>query len=148
MKIDQGVLVAQTVRPTPRSIAALRPLRLCALSKSTGVDLIANRIQPAVPFLRIGNVARLMLGLQTGRCQAVVYDAPALGTLKARAPLRYGAFAGVIRTGERYGIAFTKGSALRRPVNAALRELLEDGTIAALEQKWLTANLNRLPVLR
>jgi polar amino acid transport system substrate-binding protein len=148
MKVDQGVLLAQTVKPAPRTIAGLRPLRLCALSKSTGVDVIADRIRPTVPFLRIGNVSRLMLALQTGRCQGVVYDAPALGTLKARAPLRYGAFAGVIRTGERYGIAFTKGSALRPPVNAALRELLEDGTIAALEKRWLTANLNRLPVLR
>ncbi len=148
MVVDQGVLMSQTVKPTPRSIAALRPLRLCALSKSTGADLIADRIRPTVPFLRVGNVPRLMLDLQTGRCEAVVYDAPALGTLKARAPLRYGAFAGVIRTGERYGIAFPKASPLRRRVNAALRDLLEDGTVDRLARKWLTVDPTDLRVLR
>ncbi len=68
-------------------------------------------------MLLVGNVPTLMLDLQTGKCQAVVYDAPALGTLKARAPLRYGPFVGVIETGEEYGIALPKGSPLLGPVN-------------------------------
>jgi glutamine transport system substrate-binding protein len=96
----------------------------------------------------IGNVPTLMLSLQTGRCQAVVYDAPSLGTLKARIPSRYGAFAGVIRTREQYGIALPKGSPLLRPVNAALKQLLAEGLVQRLQRKWLSANLQRLPVLK
>jgi polar amino acid transport system substrate-binding protein len=147
MSADEGVLLAQTVATTPKTIAALRPLGLCALAKSTGADLINERIKPLKPPLFVGNVARLMLDLQTGRCEAVVYDAPTLGTLKARAPLRYGAFAGVIRTGEQYGIALPKGSRLTPRVNAALRTLIAQGYIQQLQRKWLTANLARLPVL-
>jgi polar amino acid transport system substrate-binding protein len=148
MRVDQGVLVAQTVSPTPRTIAGLRGLRLCALAKSTGADLVTGRIQPTERPRFVGSVALLMLDLQTGRCDAVVYDAPALGTLKARAPLRFGPFAGVIRTGEQYAIALPRGSRLTPGVNAALRTLIADGTVAGLQRKWLTAGLDALPVLR
>jgi ABC-type amino acid transport substrate-binding protein len=148
MKADQGVLLAQTVRQVPTSIAQLKPLQLCALAKSTGGKLIENRIKPDKPALNVGNVSHLMLDLQTGRCEAVVYDAPTLGTLKARAPRRYGAFAGVIRTDEHYGIALRKGSKLTGRVNKVLRGLKADGTIERLKKKGLTTNVSTLPVLR
>ncbi|HEY7732609.1 MAG TPA: ABC transporter substrate-binding protein [Gaiellaceae bacterium] len=148
MTVDQGVLLAQTVSPTPRTIAGLRSLRLCALAKSTGATLVAERIQPTTPARSVGNVAHLMLDLQTGRCQAVVYDAPALGTLKSRAPARFGPFAGIVETGEQYGIALPQGSALRGRVNAALKALLADGSIDRLQKKWLTTDVDELPVLR
>jgi polar amino acid transport system substrate-binding protein len=147
LSADQGVLVAQTVKPVPSTLAGLRPLRICALRKSTGADQAQTRIAPSKPVRLVGNVSTLMLNLQTGRCQAVVYDAPTLGTLKARAPDRYGPFVGVIRTGEQYGIAVPKGSALLASADAALGQLLADGTIAQLQRKWLTANVSKLPVL-
>jgi len=89
-----------------------------------------------------------MLDLQTGRCEAAVYDAPALGTLKARAPLRYGPFVGVIKTREEYGIALPRGGSLLGPVNTALAALAADGTIERLQRKWVTVHLEDLPVLR
>ena len=89
-----------------------------------------------------------MLNLQTGRCDVVVYDAPALGTLKARAPDRYGPFVGVIETGEQYGIALPKGSALLNPVNKALTSLLADASVDALARQWLTFDPSKARVLR
>jgi len=148
MTVDQGVLAAQTVKPVPRTLAGLRSLRLCALSKSTGVDAAKTVIAPTKPVRIIGNVPTLMLNLQTGRCQAVVYDAPSLGTLKARTPDRYGPFVGVIKTGEQYGIAVPKGSQVLTAVDAALGTLIADGTIQRLQKKWLTTNLAKLPTLR
>jgi ABC-type amino acid transport substrate-binding protein len=148
MMVDQGVLLAQTVKPTPRTIAALRSLRLCALRKTTGAEVAQTTVAPKKPVLLVGNVPTLMLDLQTGRCDADVYDAPALGTLKARAPDRYGPFAGIIETREECGIAFPRGSALVGPVNRALSALMADGTLARLQRKWLKARLDALPVLR
>jgi polar amino acid transport system substrate-binding protein len=148
MSVDQGVLAAQTLRRVPRTIAGLRGLKLCALRKSTGAQVAQQTIGPTTPVLLVGNVPTLMLDLQTGKCQAVVYDAPALGTLKARAPLRYGPFVGVIETGEEYGIALPKGSALLGPVNRALAALIADGTVERLQRKWITVHLEDLPVLR
>ena len=104
-------------------------------------------IAPAKPVALVGNVSTLMLNLQTGRCQAVVYDAPTLGVLKARTPERYGPFIGVLRTGEKYGIALPKGSDLLPLVDAALGRLVADGTIGRLQRKWLTTDVSKLPVL-
>ena len=118
------------------------------LAKTTGADLARTKIAPTKPVLTIGNVPTLMLNLQTGRCDVVVYDAPALGTLKARAPDRYGPFVGVIKTGEQYGIAMPKGSALLNPVNKALTSLLDDGSVDALARQWLTFDPAKARVLR
>jgi ABC-type amino acid transport substrate-binding protein len=148
MKVDQGVLVAQDLRPVPRTVAALRALRVCALRKSTGAAVAARTIAPTRPVLQVGNVPALMLDLQTGRCDAVVYDAPTLGTLKMRAPSRYGPFVGAIRTGEQYGVALPAGSPLLRRVDRALAGLVADGTVERLQRKWLAAHLDALPVLR
>ena len=62
--------------------------------------------------------------------------------------LRYGTLLGVIATGEQYGLALPKGSTLRPAVNKALTTMVEDGTIARLQRKWLTGDLPKLPVLR
>lgn len=147
MDADQGVLAAQTVSPVPTTIAGLKRLKICALAKSTGADAAIGRIAPTKPVLLIGNVPTLMLALQTGRCQAVVYDAPALGTLKKRAPNRYGPFVGVLETGEHYGIAIPKGGLLVKPVDAAIASLLADGTIDRLARTWLTVDPTDLRVL-
>jgi polar amino acid transport system substrate-binding protein len=148
MSVDQGVLAAQTLTKVPRSIAGLRQLQLCALAKSTGADVAQGTIAPAKRVLLVGNVETLMLNLQTGRCEAVVYDAPALGTLKDRAERRYGPFVGVIKTGEKYGIALPRGNGLRQQVDRALAGLIADGTVERLQRKWLTAHLEDLRVLR
>jgi polar amino acid transport system substrate-binding protein len=147
MSVDQGVLATQTLTPVPRTLAALKSLKVCALAKSTGADLARTRIAPTEPVLAIGNVPTLMLDLQTGRCDVVVYDAPALGTLKARAPDRYGPFVGVVKTGEQYGVALPKGSPLLAPVNRALKSLLADGSVDALARQWLTFDPAKARVL-
>ncbi|MGL6279411.1 MAG: amino acid ABC transporter substrate-binding protein, partial [Gaiella sp.] len=59
-----------------------------------------------------------------------------------------GPFVGVIETGEEYGIALPKGSPLLGSVNRALGALIDDGTIARLQRKWITVHLEDLPVLR
>jgi ABC-type amino acid transport substrate-binding protein len=148
MSVDQGVLAAQTVSPAPRTLTDLRSLRICALAKSTGADAARTVIAPTKPTRLIGNVPTLMLDLQTGRCQAVVYDVPSLGTLKARAPARYGPFVGVIKTGEQYGVALPKRSPLLGAIDSALGALIADGTVKRLQRKWFTTDLTSLPVLR
>jgi ABC-type amino acid transport substrate-binding protein len=85
-------------------------------------------------------------GLAAGRNQCHSLVEPWL-ELVERAPLRFGPFAGVIRTGEEYGIALPIGSPLVSRVDNALASMLSDGTIAQLQRKWLSGALNRLPVL-
>jgi polar amino acid transport system substrate-binding protein len=145
---DQGVLLSLQTTARPTSLAELKGLRLCAQKGSTGADLIATRIAPTTPPTLPNAFTVLTRGLRSGACQAVVFDAPTLATLRAAVPGRYGPMAGVIRTGERYGAVFPKGSRLRGPVNRAIAALKKDGTLAALQRKWLAQDLAKVPVLR
>jgi polar amino acid transport system substrate-binding protein len=149
LKVDQAVLLSTSVPgTTPRTIAGLKGLKICALAKSTGADAATTTIRPTRPVMLVGNVPTLVLDVQTGKCDAVVYDSPTLATLKARAPLRFGTLLGVIPTGESYGIALPQGSTLRPAVNKAVTSMIDDGTVARLQRKWLATGIDKLPALR
>lgn len=148
LSADQGVLLSKATVPAPKTLAALRALKLCALAGSTGADLLLGRVKPTRAPILAGNVTLLLQSVQSGRCGAAIYDAPSLATLKAQAPQRYGALVGVISTGERYGIALPKGSALGPDVDTAVAALIADGTIVRLQRQWLTTTLGSLTVLR
>ena len=148
LEADQGVLVRVGVKPVPRSIAALRKLVVCAQRGTTGEAIVTNRINPTRKPLFPADLSVLLYDLFAKRCDAVVFDAPTLAVLRREAPDRYGPLVGRIPTRERYAIAFEKGSPLRTRVNAALRAIARDGTLARLRQRWLGADTARLPVLR
>ena len=135
--------------PVPTSIAGLRGLQLCSERATTGARTILDTDQRRRKKPRLASdPSQLMYDLYNDRCDAVVYDADILGAARAAAPERYGPFAGRIVTRERYGIAFPKGSPLRASVNAALRTLIRNGTLARLQKRWLSADVTKLPVLR
>jgi len=145
---DQAVLMRQGFTPVPTTIAGLRGLQLCSERATTGARAIVERIKPTKKPRLVANPSQLTYDLYNDRCDAIVFDAPALGAARAAAPERYGPFAGRIVTSERYGIAFPKGSPLRASVDAALGGLTRDGTLARLQKRWLTADVAKLRVLR
>jgi ABC-type amino acid transport substrate-binding protein len=74
--------------------------------------------------------------LETGKVEAIVYDAPvllyhALTTGKGRTQV-----VGRIFQQEQYGIALPTGSPLREPINEVLLAIQKDGTYDALYTKW------------
>ena len=147
LNADAGVLVRNGLPVRPRSIADLRKLRLCSERGTTSADLITETIAPEKkPFLY--TTANLLLQrVQTGACDAAVYDLPILAALRAQIPDRYGPLVGRIVTGEQYGLVFPKGSPLRPLVDEALQALLAGPTVNSLERKWLQLDPGRLPVL-
>jgi polar amino acid transport system substrate-binding protein len=147
MAVDQGVLLRRGLGATPTTLARLKPLRLCVLRRSTGAAVVARRVRPATAARTYPGVTALFQGLQAGRCDAVVYDAPTLAVLAAEVPLRVGAMAGVIPTGERYGAVLPDGSALVPAVNRVMRGLVADGTLTRLQAKWLDVDLAALKTL-
>jgi polar amino acid transport system substrate-binding protein len=148
LAVDQGVLLRRGLPSTPRTIAQLARLRLCTQSSTTSATLVTTHINPAKPARLFGNTTLMLDALQAGRCDAVVYDAPILATLRAQVPRRYGPLAGVIATQESYGIVLPTGSALLPVVNDALGAILNQGTFAAIARRWLRTDLSALPVLR
>jgi polar amino acid transport system substrate-binding protein len=145
---DQGVLLRLGLPKVPHSLAALAGLRLCTQSGTTAVDVIATRVDPGTPAKLYGNETRLLDALQTGHCDAVVYDAPILATLRSQVPQRYGPLVGVIATGDQYGVVLPLGSQLQTAVDQALGDLVGEGRITTLSERWLTTDLSKLPVLR
>jgi polar amino acid transport system substrate-binding protein len=144
---DEGVLLRRGLTPTPKTLAELAGLHLCTQAATTSVDVISTRVQPTTPARLFGNVTLLLNALQTKRCDAVVYDAPILATLRAQVPQRYGPLAGVIATGEQYGVVMPLGSPLVPAVNSAISALIAQGRIATLTKRWLSTDLAKLPVL-
>jgi polar amino acid transport system substrate-binding protein len=148
MNADQGVLVRRGLSPAPKTIAQLAKLRLCTQSSTTAADLMTSRIQPVKPAKLYGNITLLLNALSVGKCDAVVYDAPILATLRAQVPSRYGDLIGVIPTGEQYGVVLPLGSPLLPAINDAIGYLVSQGRIATLAKRWLDTDLATLPVLR
>jgi polar amino acid transport system substrate-binding protein len=145
---NQGVLIKKGLSPTPKSIADLRNLVLCAQTGTTGADYIKTKIRPTKQALYPSTTTIMYQQVQSGRCDASVYDAPILGGQRAQKPTAYGPIVGQIKTGEQYGIVFEKGSKLLPQVNAILKGWQADGTISRLAKKYLTTDVSKLPIFK
>jgi polar amino acid transport system substrate-binding protein len=77
--------------------------------------------------------------LLAGEADAVVFDAPVLLYFAAREGKGRVQLVGPVFRKESYGIVFPPGSRLRKPVDAALLTLKENGTYQRLYDKWFGA---------
>jgi polar amino acid transport system substrate-binding protein len=80
--------------------------------------------------------------LETGKLDAVVFDAPVLlyhAATSGRGKVRV---VGPVFKRENYGILFPRGSDLRKKINEALLTMREDGTYDTLYNKWFTVEGN------
>jgi len=76
------------------------------------------------------------LALQSGRIDAVMTDAPPLLDAEAKNPDKFDTVGPLTRNPNPGGVAFPKGSELVAPVNAAIDELIENGTYADVLERW------------
>ena len=78
-----------------------------------------------------------MLALTSGKIDCVVIDdAPAQNYVAANEGLK---ILDTSYTVEEYAIALAKDSALTEEINAALEELIADGTVQAIVDKYIVA---------
>lgn len=145
-RADQGVLMRKAIA-VPKTLAALARTRICVLRGTTSVQVVRDRVRPARALFFFASLERLFDALRVGRCDAAVLDVPILAAERASTPDRYGPFAGLLRTNERYGVVLEKDSALTERIDGAVRALVANGTLSRLQKRWLLADLRRLPVL-
>ena len=146
LEADQAVVLRRGL-PRPRGLAGLRRLQLCAERGSRSADVVA-RIRPALRPLLAADETLLARRLQTGLCDAGVVEAPLVGRFVASRKSRFGPVAGRIRTEAAYAAGVERGDPLRAELDAALRRLAADGTLARLRRVWLGGDPAELPVLR
>ncbi|MGC2484846.1 MAG: ABC transporter substrate-binding protein [Acidimicrobiales bacterium] len=110
---------------------------------TTGLAYINDYIKPTKTTRVYSTLDQAVLALQTGQIDALVIDTPT-GQYMASAQIvnknnkpiatQVGQFPS---TGEHYGLLFSKGDPLVGCVNDAINALKANGTLAAIQQKWL-----------
>lgn len=142
------VTVAGSPAASATSIADLQGYLIGAATGTTSFSAIGNVIKPTQAALAFNSNDDAKAALSNGQVDAIVLDLPT-ALYAAYVELTGGVIIGQLPTaekGDQFGLVLDKGSKLTAAVSKALDELRADGTLAALEAKWLTADAG-VPVL-
>jgi polar amino acid transport system substrate-binding protein len=130
------------------SIADLKGYLIGAATGTTSFDAIGSVIAPTQDALAFNSNDDAKAALTNGQVDAIVLDLPT-ALYASCCELDGGKIIGQLPTaakGDQFGLVLDKGSKLTAAVTKALDDLRADGTLAALEEKWLTADAG-VPVL-
>jgi polar amino acid transport system substrate-binding protein len=132
------------------SLADLKQYKIGAQTGTTSLTAIRDQIHPNSQAVVFQNTNDAKQALQNGQVDAIVTDLPTAFYLAA-VEIQHGTIVGQFQsTGgqpEQFGMLFAKGNALVSCVNQALATLKGDGTLAAIQKKWLSDTVN-VPVLK
>jgi polar amino acid transport system substrate-binding protein len=132
------------------SLADLKQYKIGAQTGTTSLTAIRDQIQPSSDAVVFQNTNDAKQALLNGQVDAIVADLPTAFYLTA-VEIPKGTIVGQFQqTGgaqEQFGMLFEKGNPLVGCVNEALTALKSDGTLEALEKKWLSDTVD-VPVLQ
>jgi polar amino acid transport system substrate-binding protein len=104
---------------------------------TTGLTYITNDIQPSQQPKVFDTLAEAAAALEAHRIDALVTDTPTAQYM-ASAQLKHGDLVAQFpAVGEHYGLVFHQGNPLVGCVNKAIAALTSNGTLAALQKKYL-----------
>jgi polar amino acid transport system substrate-binding protein len=122
-------------------LAALKDARLGAQVGTTSLDAIGATIKPSASPAVFNTNDDAKVALNNGQVDAIVVDLPTAFYITS-AELQNGKIVGQLPatgTPEQFGAVLDKGSPLTACVSQAVDQLRAAGTLAALEQQWLTS---------
>lgn len=132
------------------SVADLKNVKLGAQVGTTSLDFINDLVKPARPAAVYQKNDFAKSALKSGQVDAIVVDLPtAFYITGAEVPEAkvVGQFPNSSATPEQFGLVLDRDSALTSCVSGAVDALRKDGTLAALEKKWLSEAVDA-PVLK
>ena len=133
---NQGVMIAKGV-VKPRRLADLKRLQTCGVKDTTGLSYIQHKLRPPkTPLVYSASTTAVFDAVESGRCQALIYDVPIIVSQANKKKGAYGGVVAQIVTGESYGAVMEKGSALKPFVDRAIRKLKANGTLGRLQARW------------
>ncbi len=122
------------------SLAELKDAKIGAQVGTTSLEAI-DQIDPTANPSVYDDTTAATKALENGQVDALIADLPSAYYITA-AVIDGGTIVGQFQpqTGEseQFGLLFSKGNPLVSCVNAAIDSLEEDGTLADLEEKWLS----------
>ena len=132
------------------SLADLKDLKLGAQTGTTSLTAIRDDIQPTTEPLVFQSTNVAKQALLNGQVDAIVADLPTafyITAVQIPSATIVGQFQQQSGSPEQFGMLFEKDNPLVDCVNQALATMKSDGTLAAIEKKWLSQTVN-VPVLQ
>ncbi|MFJ4279921.1 ABC transporter substrate-binding protein [Streptomyces massasporeus] len=133
-----------------KSVADLKGVKLGAQVGTTSLNYIDDLVKPKQAAAVYAKNDQAKSALKNGQVDAIVVDLPTAfyitGAEITDAAI-VGQFAHQGGTPEQFGLVLDKGSALTSCVSRAVDALREDGTLAKIEQQWLSDAVDA-PVLK
>lgn len=152
--VNQAVVVVEgTPIASATSIEDLSGYTLAAPIGTTSYDFIVDTIQPTNEPGAYNTLSDTVAALNAGQVDGILVDLPTAlyladpfvqeaknSTVVAQFP--------TAEQGEYFGMTFVQESPLVECVNLALTEMTDDGTLAAIQNKWLSqkTNVGEVPV--
>jgi polar amino acid transport system substrate-binding protein len=125
-----------------KSVADLKGLKIGAQVATTSLQVLTDVIAPSAGPVVFNSNDDAKLALQNGQVDAIVVDLPTAFFITS-AELQNSKIVGQLPAGsgtpEQFGAVLDKGSPLTSCVSDAVEALRSAGTLAALEQQWLTS---------
>ncbi|MEU6350519.1 ABC transporter substrate-binding protein [Streptomyces sp. NPDC047072] len=132
------------------SIADLKSLKLGAQVGTTSLNYIQDVVKPTQEAAVYSKNDQAVSALKNGQVDAIVVDLPTafyITSAQVTDAEIVGQFENQGGTPEQFGLVLDKGSALTSCVSSAVDALRKDGTLAKLEQQWLSDAVDA-PVLK
>lgn len=133
-----------------KSIAGLRHLKLGAQVGSTSLDVVDDTVRPTQRPAVFQKNDLAKSALKNGQVDAILTDLPTaffITSAEVKNAEVVGQFAATGAAEQQFGLVLDKESRITGCVTAAVDALRKDGTLAALEKKWLTDAVS-VPVLK
>ncbi|QIK09898.1 amino acid ABC transporter substrate-binding protein [Streptomyces sp. ID38640] len=149
--VRQAVIALKGSRAArAKSVADLRRVKLGAQVGSTSLDVLQDTVRPAQPPAVFQKNDLAKSALKNGQVDAILTDLPTafyITSAEVKDAEVVGQFAATGTAEEQFGLVLDKESRITGCVTAAVDRLRKNGTLAALEKKWL-ADAVSVPVLK
>ncbi len=132
---ESGLAILVPVNSEIKAAADLTGKEVAVKTGTATVDYMKANV-PGAKLKLFPNIDNAFLELATKRVDAVVHDTPNVQYYANTAGNGKVKVVGSLKSGDFYGIAFPKGSALRATVNEALAAIKADGTYDKLYEHW------------
>lgn len=142
------VALKNSTLASAHSIAELKKAKLGAQIGSTSYDTITDVIKPAQKPAAYNTNDIAKQTLKNGQIDGLVLDLPT--AFEITSEINGSTIVGQIPSGgqpEQFGLVLSKGSALTSCVTKAVNTLRSNGTLAKLQQQWLSGDAGA-PVLK
>ncbi|GGU22499.1 ABC transporter substrate-binding protein [Nocardioides albus] len=146
---SQAVVTMEKDAAKATSLADLKDLKLGAQTATTSLTAIREDVQPSTDPLVFDTSDQAKQALLNGQVDALVFDLPTAFYITA-AEIEGSTITGQFESSsmpEEFGLLTEKDSGLAPCLDEALTALEKDGTLAELEQEWLS-DVVSVPVLK